>query len=191
MPWLPMYIDKLDLEMLINWLNEDINIAFIVADGSKRWKAVSYIEKYEDNRHCLWHRESDPLPLLRKLLPDGKISDPFTGWKETKTGADPKVPYFGAGHPGVYWLNARVESINNSAYLGLSSFEWIGNRYRALGIEANPATKKWWERMQRWVKKQAVKIPRDGSWDGNNPEIWAFPSALRKIKSGRKRDSNP
>ena len=49
MPWLPMYIDKLDLEMLINWLNEDINIAFIVADGSKRWKAVNYIERYEDN----------------------------------------------------------------------------------------------------------------------------------------------
>ena len=65
-----------------------------------------------------------------------------------KTGANPKVPYFGAGHPGVYWLNARTESTYNSDCLGLSSFEWIGNWYKAIGIEAHPATKKWWERLK-------------------------------------------
>lgn len=89
MPWLPLYIDKPDLIMLIDWLNEENNIAFIVGDGSKRWKA-SNIERYDDIRHCLWHCESGPLPLLRKKLPNGKISDPFKGWKGKKLEQIPK-----------------------------------------------------------------------------------------------------
>jgi hypothetical protein len=112
MPWLPIYIDKIDLKMLIDWINAEKNIAFIEGNGPKKWKAVNSIERYEDKRHCLWHCESGPLPLLRKRLPDGKILDPFKGWKERRTGADSSTPYFGAGHPGVYWLNARTEGIN-------------------------------------------------------------------------------
>ncbi|MEJ2155276.1 MAG: hypothetical protein P8X96_08055 [Desulfobacteraceae bacterium] len=191
MPWLPIYIDKIDLKMLIDWINAEKNIAFIEGNGPKKWKAVNSIERYEDKRHCLWHCESGPLPLLRKRLPDGKILDPFKGWKERRTGADSSTPYFGAGHPGVYWLNARTESTYKSGFLGLSSFEWIGNWYKGIGIVAHPATKKWWDRLRRWVKKQAVRIPRDGEWNGNNPEIYAFPSALDKIKRGEKRDNNP
>ena len=191
MPWLPMYIDKSDHKLLIDWLSAEEDIAFIIGDGPKKWKAVHSIEQYEDIRYCLWHIKSGPLPLLCKNFPDGKISDPFKGWKEKRTGSDPSVPYFGPGHPGVYWLNAKTESLSSNDSLGLSSFEWIGNWYKPIGVEAPIVTKKWWERLKRWVKKNAIRIPRYGEWDGDHPEIWAFPSALESIKNGINRDGNP
>lgn len=191
MPWLPLYLNKTDLETLISWLNAETEIAYIVSDGPKKWKAVHGLPTPVDGRHCLWHTESGPLPLLRKLLPDGEIHDPWSGWKEARTGANSSCPYFGAGHPGVYWLNAHTDSKRESGALGMSSFEWIGNRYRAIGHGAPEVARKWWGRLGRWAKKQAMRIPREGPCEGPHPEIWAFPSALAEIKDGRPRAPNP
>lgn len=193
MPWFPIYIDQSDLKMLIDWVNRENTIAFIVSNGPKKWKAVDNISEYKDSRHCLWHCESGPLPFLYKdkNRPCGLIDDPFKGWTEDLTGADSTTPYFGLGHPGVYWLNANTELKSDLNCLGLSSFEWIGNYYKVIGVEAHPSTKKWWDRLRRWSKKHAVRIPREGPLDGKNPEIWAFPSALEKIKSGKMRSNSP
>ncbi|MFC1853979.1 hypothetical protein ACFL27_27660 [candidate division CSSED10-310 bacterium] len=191
MPWLPLYINQSDLNILIFWLNNEVDIAFIVPDGPKRWKAVTAIETRHDSRYCLWHTASGGLPLLRKHLPDSEVSDPWKGWKEKCTGADPTCPYFGAGHPGIYWLNAKTQSPSAPGSLGLSSFEWIGNRYGMIGHPAPPVTMKWWRRLGRWVKKQAIQIPRAGPIAGQGAEIWAFPGAREDIESGKTRDSNP
>jgi hypothetical protein len=186
-----MYLNESDLFMLVSWLNAETEIAFIVANGPSMWCAVHSIDQLSDFRYCLWHSGSGPLPLLRKHLPDTTVRDPWKGWKEKRPGANPATPYFGAGHPGVYWLNAKTESSREEGALGLSSFEWIGNRYAAIGSPAPPITKKWWERLRRWVKKIAVQIPREGHVDGEGKEIWALPGALNEIKQGRIRDVNP
>lgn len=108
MPWLPLYTDTSDVAQLVAWLNAEQAIAFILPDGPKRWRAVRELDgPPPDGEIGLWHTESGPLPLLRSqvlhtlLVPDGKIHDPFRGWQEQRTGADPRTPYFGAGHPGV------------------------------------------------------------------------------------------
>jgi hypothetical protein len=192
MPCLPMYVDNADLQQLLSWLNSDEEIAFIVSDGSKRWKAVPSLQKIASGRFCIWHTPSGPLPLLGdSTVEDTYVNDPCSGWTEVQTGADPKTPYFGAGHPGIFWLNARPTAYSNPKVIGLSSFEWIGNHYRSIGRPAPETTEKWWQRLRKSVKKVAHRIPRSGPCDGLRPEIWAFPSAYEAILSGVPRDSNP
>ena len=191
MPWLPMYLTKADLNHLFAWLNDESDIAFIISAGPMRWRAVNAMDEAREGRSCLWHRQSGPLPLLREGVADSFVVDPWTGWTEETTGANPTQPYFGPGHPGIYWLDAQTSSRWDSEAIGLSAFEWIGNHYKPTGREAPPVTKQWWERLRRWVKKQAVRIPRVGQWNGPDAEIWAFPGALEEIRSGKRRDENP
>jgi hypothetical protein len=192
MPWLPLYIDETDARRLLGLLNCDPEAAFIVSISPGKWIAQKSIDSVADFRYCLWHCPSGSLPLVGGTgEPDGVISDPWAGWTELRAGADPRVPFFGAGHPGVIWWNVRTQSHRTSG-IGLSSFEWIGNRYRILGFPAHPTTEAWWKRLRKLVKSQkAVRIPRSGPLDGRNAEIWSLPSALDKIREGIPRDDNP
>ena len=190
MPWLPMYLDHNDLGILSKWLNEEDDISIIRSTGDKEWKAFDEISINSSGRYCLFHKKSGPLPLLKKnfLGQEMMVKDPFKGWVERRTGANPKQPYFGAGHPAIFWLNIRLE---NNAEIGMSSFEWIGNHYAIIGNPAPDITKKWWNRLRRWVKKQSTYIPRQGATDGPHKEIYALGSALEKILNGTQRASNP
>jgi hypothetical protein len=193
MPWLPFYADEEDFIVVHDHLNQDEEIAFIVSDAPRRWRATHTIPHMEGVLLCLWHVPSGPLPLLQ-LHPSeavDSIADPWSGWTELRTGADKSCPYFGAGHPGIIWLNHRPKSKRMSDGIGLSSFEWIGNRYSPIGSPAPEVTAKFWRRLRRWAKRSAVIIPRTGALNGAGPEIWAFPSALAAFRSGRGRDSNP
>ncbi len=192
MPWLPIYATEQDLQNVFAFLNEEDDVAFLVSDGPGRWIAKKQLDYGGDTRYCIWHVPSGPLPLLRQNgQGEGVIEDPWQGWKEERAGADPTNPYFGAGHPGIIWLNAHAVSKRKPNSIGLSSFEWIGNWYKVIGNAAPETTEKFWKRMGRRVKKGASRIPRFGSWDGENPEIWALSDALIKIKSGVERDDNP
>jgi hypothetical protein len=192
MPWLPIYATEQDIHNIFVFLNGDEEVAFLVADGPGKWIAKKKHDYVGDARYCIWHVPSGPLPLVRPNgQEDGKIEDPWKGWKEERAGADPTRPYFGAGHPGVIWLNACAASKRKKNGIGLSSFEWIGNWYKVIGNVAQETTEKFWKRMGRSVKKGATRIPREGSWDGEHPEIWALPDALMKIKVGTERDENP
>jgi hypothetical protein len=192
MPWLPIYATEQDLHNIFAFLNDDEEVAFLVKDGPEKWIAKKNIDYVSDARYCIWHVPSGPLPLVRPNgQEDGLIEDPWQGWNEERAGADPTEPYFGAGHPGVIWLNARASSNRKNNGIGLSSFEWIGNWYRVIGNAALETTEKFWKRLGRRVKKGASRIPREGPWDGEHPEIWALPAALTRIKCGTERDKNP
>ena len=204
MPWIPLYADLRDFQWLTSWLNDEPDIAWIVSDGRKRWKAVDTLEAGDQGTYCLWHIPSGPLPLLTpvtarfprwrllaRLLRSHFVSNPWEGWEEKRTGADPSQPYFGGGHPGVVWLNMRPAGTDGSGSIGMSSFEWIGNRYKILGEGAKPTTEKWWKRLRRQIARRAVRIPREGPTGGPHAEIWALPSALESIRDGTLRELNP
>jgi len=193
MPWLPIYADQVDFANILDWLNATDQLAFLLSEGPRRWRAVSHLDALSSSRVCLWHVPSGPLPLLHPN-PSREVSliiDPWSGWKELRTGANSSTPFFGAGHPGVIWLNHRPISLRNSGGIGLSSYEWIGNHYRMIGSPATPATESFWKLLRKWTQKQSTRIPREGSLDGPRPEIYVFPSALRAFKSGSPRDNNP
>lgn len=193
MPWLQLYTDKADLAQLVAWLDAEEVIAFIVPDGPRRWRAVPQLGgPLPDGQICLGHTQSGPLPLLHRWLasipfvPGGKVRDPFAGWRERRTGADPTVPYFGE-HPGVYWFRAHTSGKGHQGEIGISAFDWTGNRYRPLGDAAPPVAARWWERFRRYVRKHAVYIPSSGPIDGPDPWVWAMPSALARIRQGCER----
>jgi len=154
-PSLKMVLPDEDLKKLFEFLCAEKDIALIKSVGKGRWQAFSDFEITNAGRHCLFHSAAGPLPLLSKIKEetDGLISNPFDGWKENRAGADPEQPYFGSGHPAIFWLNVRFEK---DGVAQMSYFEWIGNHYSILGRSAPDVTKKWWERLRRWVKKQSL-----------------------------------
>lgn len=192
MPWLPLYATEDDFREVFRRLSDDADVAYLVSNGTKKWIAVNELEYAEDRRYCLWHIPGGPLPLISHTgKDDGVIDDPWSGWTEDRTGADPTVPYFGSGDARIIWLNARAKSLRVSGGIGLSSFEWIGNHFRIIGRSAPTETEKYWKRLGSSVRKGATRIPREGPIDGPRPEIWALPKALQAIANGTERDNNP
>ena len=195
MAWLPMYLDKEDLVTVIELLNNDPEVAFIIQNGfnkRRKWIAVEKLYNYDLERYCIWHIPSGPLPLLVKLalLNEGEennqiVTHPFEGWEEKQTGGNKCDPYFGPGHVGIIWLNNRTDNPNK---IGLSSFEWIGNYFRIIGSPAHESTEIWWKRLRKKINKMSKKIGRD---DNSKPEIFCLENALMKIENALERDINP
>jgi len=193
MPWIPLYADDADFGLIHKWINDEPDLAFIVSDGPGRWRAVARLTELTGRRICLWHVPSGPLPLLHPHPSDtvDPITDPWSGWQELRAeGHGGRHPYFGAGHPGIFWLNHRPTRLTNPEVIGLSSFEWIGNHYRIIGRPAEASTEKYWKRLRTWISKQSIKLPRSGPLQGRG-EIFTLPSAAARIQSGSARDSNP
>ena len=213
MPWLPLYATPADLDMVIQWLNEDDEIAFVMPDGPERWIARKAISCIDRARYCLWHVPSGPLPLLgdggavirevrgwlatRMGIPmpsrsprrhvDDWIADPWKGWRGS-IGANPTQPYFGS-HPGIIWFNAAIQA--EEQVVPMSGFEWIGNRYKPLGRGATRATEEWWRRLRRRVANAATRVPRGGPTSTMPLEIYALPGALEAFERGAKGAMNP
>lgn len=161
---------------MIRRLNEDDEIAFVAGDGPQRWKAVSTVENLANGRYALWQHTGDPL-LLTPPAPAWDhtlIADPWAGWKEERTGADPTLPFFGQGDSSVFYLDWYPTPMQDPPVLRLTSFGWIGSRYQ----KAPPATLRCWNRLKGWIKRSA-----EGLTDIRTT-FWAFPSALEKLRGG-------
>ena len=189
MPSIQFYADKQDFEAIFQKLSGDPDIAVILPAGKKLWVMKRWIarplapgEDLADGRYCLWHVPGGALP---------RIEDPFAGWTETRGGSDPRVPFFGSV-PAIVELFVNRRSTEAPGGIGQSAFGWIGNRYRAIGHPASPATEKWWRQLRTWVGDTAAgKVTRWGNITGPDADIWAFPSAHEKILAGAHRDANP
>jgi hypothetical protein len=187
MPWLPFYAASEDFDLVAERLNASEDLAYLVSAGPGRWVAVKTIDMLRPGRHCLWHIGSGPLPLVRGAEQDDlSIANPFEAWAEARAGADPTTPYFGAGHPGVFWLNLKAEeqSSRGESVIGLSSFEWIGNHYKIIGSAAQPKTEAAWKGLRHWIGKAGIKVPRGGPAEVRPPEIWALQGAQRQFADG-------
>lgn len=132
----------------------------------------------------LWHVPNGPLPL-HGSDDLSFVEDPWTGWTELRPGADPSLPYFGPGHPGVYRLSLRLGPDGNREHadIGMSSLSWIGNYFASIGRPASKATELHWASFRRWLEKTSTRLPRtDASDAAARPEIYAFPAALKAIE---------
>jgi hypothetical protein len=231
MPGIAFFADARDVNLLLDRLNDDPEVAFIVPDGPldpqeafnsrmrasigdqteggvfyfpfgtiglvddgyrQRWKAVRTVDGLKDGPHSLWHVPAGPLPLLSAGGSDGVISDPWAGWTEQEPGADPATPYFGPGHPAEFrlevWTRHRPYSDEERATLPTlishwdgkqdllvaSGFQWIGGHYRP----PPPQTNRWWNRLKAWLGRSASRL------GDRRQTLWAFPSALQKLKGG-------
>jgi len=180
MAWLPIYADKADFQIILEWLNNDPETVFVVASSPGRWVAKESLDALESRRYCIWHRKSGP-----ELFQGG------TEWEEPASSTDPDNLYFGTGEARVFWLDVCPGVSSPPAAIGLSNFGWVGNRFGLSGKPAPAGAEVWWRRLGRWVRKSATKIPRGGLNSQAAPEIWAFPSAHQAIILGKPCASNP
>lgn len=197
MPWIPIYITSKDADQLLNWLNNEEQVAFIVRDSENRLIAKPSLDKLQEGRICIWHIPSGPIPWPRKKKGIfgtkewiDSVVDPWAGWDEEVVGGDGNV-WFGSSYVGVFWLNANTVSARSDNAIGLSSFEWIGNHYSVLGRNAPEITSKWWRRLSGWIGRNSQRVPRSGRLDGNDKEIYAFNDAVSFLSAGGGRDDNP
>jgi hypothetical protein len=189
-----MYLTSDDVELVGLVLSKDKDIAVIIPDGEPyRWKAVKDFNPPYAERTALWHIPSGPIPLVSGEAgqPDLFVEDPWTGWTEREITHDPATPFFGAGRPGIFWLNVRPSSPNDNRALGLSTLEWIGRRYKGLGIEPTLASQRWWRSIYRRLLRIGKKVPRGTLNASLPPEVLAFPNAYRYLEAGCAGDSNP
>lgn len=187
-----MYLTQQDVELLNNWLNQEVELAFLVSNGNRKWIAkkehdisadlatqksgLSYVE------YNLWHVPSGPLPLLDLAsAASAQIADPWAGWTEVRAGANSAIPYFGAGHHGVIHIEIKI---TDEGEIPISNLGWIGNHYKILGSGADKTTEKIWNKLKRMAKKEATQIPRCNDSKGKK-EIYAFPTAYQEIEDGR------
>lgn len=197
MPFISFFADQQDAEILLQWLNSEDEIAFIVPDSyqapQRNWKVVRTIDSFKDGEYSLWHIAGS-LPVLTNIDSRQVIFDPWEDWTERGTGANSTTPYFGPGHPAEIrlelWLRHHPYSdtekttlpmlvswwMGDEDLLPASSFQWIGNRYQPAPQE----TWRWWRRLKALVARKAIRLtPPEVRWS-----FWAFPSAFRKLKNG-------
>jgi hypothetical protein len=205
-----MYLVDRDVELLCEMLDADEDVALIRAAGPGRWKAQRKVPTLPDGQHALWHIPSGPIELESRE-PKGrvkKVRDPFAGWTEIVKPFVKGVPWFGPGPLGIIWLTirrtagtagqtfrpssmARPWTARASEVIGRSDLNWIGNYYSIVGYRAPEATGRWWKSLRTRVAKVAIQIPSSGPITGSPKAVWAFPEALRWIRSGVKRADNP
>lgn len=186
-----MYLAGDDARSLINRLNEDDEIAFIVETSPEHWQAVREVHELPIGMSALWHVPGGPLRVLNDDGPDEVIKDPWNGWS-SPTYTNAPIPNFGPGWPSTLVLDLFLEDPRTkSDAIPMSSLSRsnLGDSSERLGL--NPTlTQKWWRRFGSWVRRSAIQIPREGSIEGANPEIWCFPEALAQIREGKPRALN-
>ena len=192
MPWLPMYLYECDADIILEMLNNDPEVAFIVSDGPSRWKAVDKLSSLPTGRFTIWHLPTGALPFLGyEGTQVGWIDNPWQGWREQRPSFHGSEPNFGSQGTGVLWLNQRSSPAGSENQVWLSSFEWIGHHYDMIGFKASAETDRWWKRLRSAVQRKTTKVPRGGPTKPTKPEIFAFPDALRAIEQGIPAAINP
>jgi hypothetical protein len=198
---LSFFADEDDARLLLNHLNADTNIAFIIHDGPRwnetkrpatgegfteiscghpdhhqRWRAVRPVDRFEATdcgEHTLWHVPSGPLPMLKagRNEPNATVPDPWAGWVEEHPNQHDDKPAFGEGLGPKVVIDLRLMTCHQDCPFTASEIQWQF---------PSPEARQWWIRFEAWVAQNAVKLEDPLGGD----VFWAFPSALRRLKGG-------
>ena len=192
-----LYLTKLDAESIVDWINAEDSLAWIVKHSQQgftyHWKAIKKLDAVESKDYCLWKIDSGPLriPSGNQTVKDTIVLDPFLGWEQTLKDNVSDVPWFGAGAPETFGFTFREVGSEEDNSIGRSGFNWIGNYFSIIGNGAPDECKKFWARLRRYVKKNSTGIPWPGELGTGKTGAYAFPEAYSQLIEGRSKDINP
>jgi hypothetical protein len=228
--WLPFFVDEQDVRILLDRLNTDPDVAFIIPAGPlesdedrerairklveqsgrtdattllmpgrldtghrQQWRAVKSVDGLADGHHSLWYRPAGPLPLLKADGgPHQPIPDPFTGWREEVPSGQAFTPYFGPSSSAdirlTLWTRHRPYTAEERKTMRERISHWMGDRdyFVASDFQHIAASDVWLTRLEQWMSTVAARLV---SAQGQQT-WWAFPSALRKLKTGMRYYAN-
>ena len=159
----------------------------------QRWRAVKTVNALPDGDHALWYRPAGPLPLLKAdRASDQPIPDPFAGWTEEVPSGQAFKPYFGPSSPAdirlTLWTRHRPYTSEERKTVRERISYWMGDHdyLVASNFQHIAASDAWLVRLEQWMSTVAARL------GGSDPldTWWAFPSALRKLKSGMRYNAN-
>ena len=227
--WLPFFVDEQDVRILLDHLNSDPDVAFIIPNGPlesdedrarairklleqsgrtdttsivtagrldtghrQRWRAVKTVDALADGDHALWYRPAGPLPLLKAdRASDQTIPDPFAGWTEEVPSGQAFTPYFGSSPAAIglkLWTRHRPYTPEERKTVREKISYWMGDHdyLVASDFQHREVSDAWLVRLEHWMSTVAVRL------GGSEPQDtwWAFPSALRKLKTGMRYYAN-
>jgi hypothetical protein len=188
MPSLAIYMYWADCDAVLDLLNSDEEIAFIIATRPNYWQAFRRLDKLPIQKVSLWHIPSGPLPVKAADGEPVLIKDPWTGWAGVSVRGDLDSPMLiGGGQPGVVRFTANHNADGPLDVLRVSYLEWYGNSENArLGWPVSPATERWWNRFRKKVKSMASDVPAGGLSSESGERVLALPCALEALQRGIK-----
>jgi hypothetical protein len=228
--WLPFFVDEQDVRILLDRLNTDPDVAFIIPNGPlesdeeherairklleqsgrtdttsivvagrldtghrQQWRAVKTMDVLPDGAQALWYRPAGPLPLLKA---DGgpyqPIPDPFAGWTEEVPSRQAFRPYFGSSSPAdirlTLWTRHRPYTPEERKTVRKRISYWMGDHdyLVASDFQHIAASDAWLVRLEHWMSTVAARLEASHGQE----TWWAFPSALRKLKTGMRYYAN-
>lgn len=189
MPAISIYGVESDASLILDLLNQDENIAFIVKDGDEgnrsRWKAVREIAELPSWQH-IWFVSNTRLPLLwyeHRFL--AFVEDPWHGWLEVMSSHDKATPYWGPClFPSIFKLASNY-SIKNDC-IQLSSVQWV-NEKGVVDESTEKEIRKWWRGFERKLAKISTKVSRV---PGGTPNAYCLPAAYELSLQGVTRNIN-
>ena len=193
-----VYATKADADMIREWINNDPDVAWIckIAEHNRsyHWKASSSIATLQEQEYAIWNTKSGPLtiPSGHSNIHDDSIDDPFAGWDQTLSASHATSPWFGGNLPGPYSFRFAEAGREAPGSLGRSGFSWLADRYKSVGQPAHPEAKRWWRRLERFLKQSTDSIPWVPPAEGKRPiKAFVFAEAAAQLRNGRPRDVNP
>lgn len=191
-----LYLTKADAKTIVDWINAEPEIAWIVKEFQNgktyRWRAVKELHAVEPKEYRLWKIGSGQLriPSGDPEIKDAIVRDPFSGWEQTLESETADVPWFGAPAPETFGFTFLEQGIESEGSIGRSGFTWIGNYFRIVGYEAPDDCIKWWNRLRRFIKKNSTGIPWAEKLGSGKVGAYAFPEAYSQLLEGRPKDIN-
>ncbi|NQW93668.1 MAG: hypothetical protein HQ446_06480 [Polaromonas sp.] len=195
MPNISFYATSPDAKIITDYLNHDDEIAYLVADGEHRRKAVSKVSTLEPGLTILWHVPSGDLFYKKDRTSEElfRVADPWLGW-ETPLSIEMagRTPFFEAEtQTKTDSINFRPSSLRNPEDIGLSSIGWLGNHYSIIGIKAEPHTVKHGQKIRRWFNKAGVVRKRVAGSHDVRLNASTFPDAAIRKEAGKSFSVNP
>ena len=188
------YATKNDFDLIRLWINSEPDVAWIVktseSDLRYTWRAVSEIDEIIDGyTYAIWHIKSGALnvPSGSNDIPDAVVADPFKGWTQNLKHSNATKPWFGANLPGPFSIKFCDIGREAAGSLGRSGVHWLGDHFKSIDRPAENDTKKWWQKLKRFVSKNATEV----LWvPTGRTKAFIFPDALAQINLGRQKDIN-
>lgn len=113
MAYIPIYVDKNDINLIKEKLNADSEIAYVIYKGKQKWSVCNVMDQLNDGEYYLWHIPGGQIKKItegkidilgkqfRKFFgvtgnmmeEDGWVKDPFKGWRGPHIASNKRLPY--------------------------------------------------------------------------------------------------
>jgi len=194
-----LYIDQEDFRQIVQLLDSDEEIAYLLNQGKGQWCAYHVLPKLNEfaklNRFSvdLWHIPAGGVPLQSEAFyfdaaKQPTVPDPFKGWHAWDALNNKHIDHIGS-HPTVLSLEICFLTKNHGEddiKIGRSRLFWIAGRYETSLKEGLDKTRVWWRRFKGKLTKISHRIPIGNDPKSKGIDHLALSSAYNKIQKGQK-----